>query len=136
MNKVQTKEPIVKHIINTIYVIIKIFSAIGILYGNLLPYSMYLLEKLMLCVSSILNDSPDSFRLFFLVQKQEASPTKCTLTCQKHQPQPWVLRQTALGGTTASQHRAGRSLTQASSWKYRRARRESLTARSSGYPYS
>lgn len=74
MNKVQTKEPIVKHIINTIYVIIKFFSAIGILYGNLLPYSMYLLEKLMLCVSSISDDSPDSFRLFFLVQNRRLHP--------------------------------------------------------------
>lgn len=45
MNKVQTKEPIVKHIINRIYVTMRIFSAVGILCGNLLPHSIYLVRK-------------------------------------------------------------------------------------------
>lgn len=48
--------------------------------------SIHLQKNSRLRVTSILNDSPGSFRLFLLLQKQEAFTTKSTVTCLKRQP--------------------------------------------------
>lgn len=76
-----------------------IFSAIGILDRNLLPYSIYLLERLMRMCKLSFRRSSGEFQAILFGAEAGGFTTKFTLTGCQHQPQRWVLRQTARGGT-------------------------------------